>query len=108
MTYEFLRDQTTLVSALSGEVNRKGILPFRVEILKLIQQGLSKVVLDLEMTIAVDSAALAVFFEVYKTCYEKKVKLILCHANPQVQGMLEITRLDTLFHQVSSRKEALL
>lgn len=66
-------------------------------LLKCVEDGHRLLVLDLEKIRFIDSSGLGALLSGYKNASARKGKIVLANPKPQVQSMLELTKLDRIF-----------
>lgn len=89
---------TTVVAALSGEIDLHNSPELRTELLDLVLQSAPKrLVLNLSGVPYMDSSAVAVLVETLQHVRKSGGKVYLTSLQPRVKGLIEIARLNTIF-----------
>ncbi|HZL38180.1 MAG TPA: anti-sigma factor antagonist [Tepidisphaeraceae bacterium] len=97
-----------LVLAVRGEVDLHNSPELRTEILDLIEKHSPKrLVLNLTEVPYMDSSAFAVLVESLRRLRAVGGKVCLVGLQPRVRGLLEISRLQTIFTVAESEEQAL-
>ncbi|HEV2521282.1 MAG TPA: STAS domain-containing protein [Candidatus Acidoferrales bacterium] len=82
-------------------------IAFRDEVKKLIAQGNTKLVLNMNNVTLIDSAGLGALVAVYTTARSHGASLRLCHLGSKFSELLQITRLVTVFDVSKTQAEAI-
>lgn len=77
-----------------------------VEILKSLEKGAKKMVLDLENTRYVSSAGLRIFLATAKRIMANSGSVILCHPNKIVKEILDVSGFSTIMDVKATVEEA--
>lgn len=72
----------------------------------IAQQSPPKLVLDFEKVTNMSSSALGMLITVHKRIREADGQLVLCNIHRNILEVFQITRLNEIFHIMSSRQEA--
>ena len=83
---------------LSGEME--------VELIKLIDTGVSKMILDVQKLDCLSSSGIRVFIAIFRKLTERKGKLVFCQMTPQIRKIFKIVELDDLFEFHDNMYEA--
>jgi anti-sigma B factor antagonist len=81
---------------LSGRFIMADAPEVREHLKSLIDNGVGKLIIDLDKVTFIDSSACAVLINAFKNLQQKSGRLILV-TSPVVQSLLELTRLHTIF-----------
>ena len=100
-------DADTHVIELGGEVDLYTAPEFKERLLQLIEEGKSRVVVDLTKATFIDSTTLGVLVGGVKRLRPSGGSLALVCADQNILKIFEITGLDRVFPIHSSRDEAL-
>ncbi len=100
-------DAETHVVELSGEVDLYTAPEFKERLLKLIEEGKSRIVVDLSKATFIDSTTLGVLVGGVKRLRPTGGSLALVCTDPNIIKIFEITGLDRVFPIHASRDEAL-
>jgi anti-sigma B factor antagonist len=103
---QFVREGVGLVE-LSGEVDIFTAPRFKEDLLALIDEGASTIVVDLTAVDFIDSTALGVLIGGVKRLHPLDGRLVLVANSRPVQKILAITGLDKVFTIALTRDEAL-
>ncbi len=90
-------DTDSAVLSLQGEVDVANSQRVRDAALSLLGSGVKKLVVDLTKTEYLDSAGLGILVGLLKRVKESDLKMIIAGAQPQVQRLFEITKLNQVF-----------
>jgi anti-anti-sigma factor len=100
--------QATAVITLQGNMTLGTSLKVAdSQIHRAIEDGATKIVIDLSGVDYVDSAGLGVLVFAYGTLNEKSGVLRLCGVNPRVLSLLKLTKTDALLPIDQTRAESL-
>jgi len=95
------------VVTLAGEIDLYTCPEFKQELLRVIADGASLVVIDLTATTFIDSTALGVIIRGVERLKLKDGRLVVVCADPNIVKIFEVTGLNRLFSVYGSRDEAL-
>jgi anti-sigma B factor antagonist len=95
------------VIALSGELDLYTCPEFKEELLRVIGDGTTLVVVDLTQTTFIDSTALGVLIRGVERLKTDDGRLVVACADPNIVKVFEVTGLNRVFSVVGSRDEAL-
>lgn len=76
-------------------------------LITLIQEGSTRVILDLSQMSFADSSGLSVLVAAYKALEEKSGKAVLLSPRPNVLALLELTRMHEIFELFTDQSAAL-
>jgi len=79
------------------EINGKNIKSFQNQILEVIYQNPKLLVVDMKSVALIDSLGLRAILSILKKMRENGGELILCHVQPAVMTILELTEMDKVF-----------
>jgi anti-sigma B factor antagonist len=85
------------VLSLRGEVDVANSQQVRDAALTMIKDGAKRLVIDLSGTEYLDSAGLGVLVSLLKRTRESDLTLVIAGAQPRVQRLFEITKLNQVF-----------
>ena len=94
------------VVQLTGRFAMADCADVRARIKSLIDNGQGKLVINMEKVTFIDSSACAVLISAYKQMELKAGKLVLVNS-PEVQSLIELTRLHTIFEIAPTEAAAL-
>jgi anti-sigma B factor antagonist len=95
------------VIALAGEVDLHTCPEFKEELLRVIGDGATTVVVDLTATTFIDSTALGVLLRGVERLRAEGGRLGVVCVDPSMKKIFEVTGLDRVFSIYRSREEAL-
>ena len=97
---------TTTVLALTGEIDLYTCPELKQELLRVIEEGATLVVIDLAGTTFIDSTGLGVLIRGVERLRMKDGRLAVVCADPNLIKIFEVTGLDRVFSIYRSRDEA--
>ena len=97
----------TRIITLEGDMDFHSSPDVRHELTKLVDQKISKILIDLAQVGYIDSSGLATFVELFQKMKRYGGKLALYNLTDSVRSVFEIAKLDTIFKLVASKDEAL-
>ena len=86
-----------LLAKARGEIDLVRSPQLRVELMRMLDKGVGKLVLDLSDVPFMDSSGVATLVEALQVQRKKGNKLVLCGMQPKVRSIFEIARLDMVF-----------
>jgi len=89
--------EATGVVSVAGDIDIQSSRALRDELTRLIEGGVTSVVVDLAQMEFVDSTGLDVLVGAQKRLRQRGGELVLRSPRPAARKVLEITRLDTVF-----------
>jgi anti-sigma B factor antagonist len=95
------------VIALAGEIDLYTCPEFKQELLRVIADGATLVVVDLTKTTFIDSTALGVIIRGVDRLKQRDGRLVVVCADPNIVKIFEVTGLNRIFSVYGSRDEAL-
>ena len=98
---------TTAVIALAGEVDLYTAPEFKQELVRVIEEGATDIVIDLTDTSFIDSTTLGVLVSGLKRVRPSGGSLALVVADRNIRKIFEITGLDRVFGLHEQRDDAL-
>jgi anti-sigma B factor antagonist len=98
---------TSVVIGLNGEVDLYTCPEFKQELLRVIADGATLVVVDLSETTFIDSTGLGVLIRGVERLQSEGGRLAVVCTDPNMTKVFEVTGLDRVFSIYSSRNEAL-
>jgi anti-sigma B factor antagonist len=96
-----------VVVALAGEIDLYTCPEFKQELLRVIADGATLVVVDLTKTTFIDSTALGVIIRGVERLKHRDGRLVVVCADPSIVKIFEVTGLNRIFSVYGSRDEAL-
>jgi anti-sigma B factor antagonist len=106
ITIEEARPGAAVVT-LAGEIDLYTCPEFKQELLRVIADGASLVVIDLTATTFIDSTALGVIIRGVERLKLKDGRLVVVCADPNIVKIFEVTGLNRIFSVYGTRDEAL-
>ena len=100
-------DQGIQTIELEGDLDFHSSPDLRKELTKMIDQNVTKVMVDLAKVNYIDSSGLATFVELFQKMKKSGGKLVLFNLAQSVRSVFEIAKLDTIFKLASTEQEAL-
>jgi len=73
----------------------------------LHQSEVPKIIVDLKKVPFINSAALGIFLNIYKEVEKKNGRFALCSISPDVDNLLEITKLSSILETFRNQEDAL-
>jgi len=96
-----------VVAHLNGELDANTAQTMSEELVSILQlASLQALVLDCSQLSYISSAGLGILLSLAKTCQETTIHLVLCHLQPQVQNVLEITGMIKMLQIAATLQEA--
>jgi anti-sigma B factor antagonist len=95
------------VVGLTGEIDLYTCPEFKQELLRVIADGATFVVVDLTRTTFIDSTALGVIIRGVERLKQRDGRLVVVCADPNIVKIFEVTGLNRIFSVYGSRDEAL-
>jgi anti-sigma B factor antagonist len=99
--------ERTYVISLAGEVDLYTAPEFKQQLLEVIAQGATGVIVDFRNTTFIDSTTLGVLVGGVKRLREKEGLLTLVCSDRNITKIFEITGLDRVFQIYATREQAL-
>ena len=100
-------DERTRIIDAGGEIHVSTAPEFSERLNAAIAEGKTALVLDFSRVEFIDSTGLSVLLNGLRRLTRRKGALSVVCTNPTVLRLFEITRLDSTFHIVGTREEAL-
>lgn len=82
---------------LGGRLVMADAAQARSELLAVVRRGTGRLVVDLSDVGFVDSSGLSVLIAAFKAIEEQSGKMVLAGLSPEIQALLELTRLNEIF-----------
>ena len=86
------------VVSLKGDIDFSRSPDLRIQLMKVLDRPLDRLILDLGGVPYMDSSGVAVLVETLQVQRKRGKKLVLCHMQPKVQGIFEIAQLHRVFN----------
>jgi len=100
-------DPGVALVGLTGEIDLYTCPEFKQELLRVIADGATLVVVDLTKTTFIDSTALGVIIRGVERLKQKDGRLVVVCTDPSIVKIFEVTGLNRIFSVYGSRDEAL-
>jgi anti-sigma B factor antagonist len=107
MNFEVSRQNDVTIIEVSGQLIVGNRQELKEDVLKLLESGARKFLIDFKDTAYIDSSGLGVLVSLSKKIREKGGEMRLSNLNEDLRTLFELTKLDTLFYIADSRDEAL-
>ena len=91
---------------LGGRIIGDAVPELGASLRDVIQKGYSQIVIDLQDVEFLDSTAIGVLMGCYTSLRKRGGEMLLTHVPEYIQDILEITRLNTLFHLYEDNESA--
>lgn len=92
---------------LQGDLDFHSSPELRRELVKLVEQEVPRILVDLKNVSYIDSSGLATFVELFQKMKRYGGKLVLFNLSQGVRSVFEIAKLDTIFQLAENQREAL-
>lgn len=80
---------------------------FKAQVIELITQGRTKVLLNLSKIEFIDSSGLSSLISILKLVANSKGSLVICETQDQARRVFSLTRLDQAFQMFSTEQEGM-
>ena len=100
------QEKDSLVVEVAGDIDLRRSLEFQQSLMKLLDRGARRIVLDLAGVPYMDSSGVASLVKLLSRVRREGMDLKLCRLTERVRSIFEITRLDTVFPICASLQEA--
>jgi anti-sigma B factor antagonist len=107
MNFEVSRHGGVTIVEVTGQLIVGNRQELKEDVLRLLEEGGRKFLIDFRDTAYIDSSGLGVLVSLSKKIREKGGEMRLSNLNEDLRTLFELTKLDTLFHIAESRDEAL-
>ena len=98
--------RTATIITIEGKMNTVSAPETRAQLGTVVMDGGARLVLDLSGVTYVDSTALSVLVSTLKLARKEGGDLVLLGPTPPVRSLLEVTRLDRIFHIFEDEESA--
>jgi anti-sigma B factor antagonist len=107
LSFHFKDEDTHCLVTLAGDLNMFSAPEFRNHLVKKLESGAKRILLDLSELIFIDSSGIGVLVS-FVTMARKNAgaKIVLCGLKPQIRSIFEVTRLLSVFNVVEDRLAA--
>lgn len=107
LTFEFKDEGSYCLVTLAGDLNMFSAPEFRGHLVKKLESGIRRFILDMAELTFVDSSGIGVLVSFVTMARKNEgAKVILCGLNQQIRSIFEVTRLLSVFHVVHDRAAA--
>lgn len=107
MNFRVSQQNDVTVISVTGQLIVGNRQELKDDVIKLLESGSRKFLLDFEDTAYIDSSGLGVLVSLSKKIREKGGEMRLAGLNEDLRTLFELTKLDTLFYIADTRDEAL-
>jgi anti-sigma B factor antagonist len=107
MNFEVTKEGDVTVVEVTGQLIVGNRQELKDDVLKLLEDGGRKFLIDFRDTAYIDSSGLGVLVSLSKKIREKGGEMRLSNLNEDLRTLFELTKLDTLFIIADSRDQAL-
>ncbi len=107
MNFEISHHNDVTVVEVTGQLIVANRQELKDDVLKLLDAGSRKFLIDFRDTAYIDSSGLGVLVSLSKKIREKGGEIRLSNLNEDLRTLFELTKLDTLFHIAETRDQAL-
>jgi anti-sigma B factor antagonist len=107
MNFEITQEKDVTIVEVTGQLIVGNRQELKDNVLKLLDGGSRKYLIDFRDTAYIDSSGLGVLVSLSKKIREKGGEMRLSNLNEDLRTLFELTKLDTLFHIADSRDQAL-
>ena len=98
---------TVAIVDVKGDIDLSTSREFQECMLTLLDKSPSRVVVNLAAVPYMDSSGIASLVKVFSRARKREIQVVLAALNDRTRGLLEITRLDTVFDIRATVEEAL-
>ncbi len=95
-----------IISPQEERLDAAGAGDFKTQVLDFIEQGHTKLIIDLHRVNFMDSSGLTAIVSTLKALSTKGGQLAVCNLNDNLQALFRMTRLDRVFGVYASEREA--
>jgi anti-sigma B factor antagonist len=107
MNFEVTKEGDVTVVEVTGQLIVGNRQELKDDVIKLLDDGERKFLIDFRDTAYIDSSGLGVLVSLSKKIREKGGEMRLSNLNEDLRTLFELTKLDTLFVIADSRDQAL-
>lgn len=107
MSFNIAKENDVTVVQITGQLIVGNRQELKDAVLKELEGGARKILVDFTDTAYIDSSGLGVLVSLSKKVREKGGELRLSNLNEDVRTLFELTKLDTLFQIADTREQAL-
>ncbi len=107
MNFEVSKLRDVTIVEITGQLIVGNRQELKDQVLKLLESGSRKYLIDFRDTAYIDSSGLGVLVSLSKKIRERGGELRLSNLNEDLRTLFELTKLDTLFQIADSRDQAL-
>lgn len=101
------REQGVDIVAIRGRFVQDDMIETRKLLIDLVETGSGKMVVTLRRTTYLDSYALATFILMQKAMQKRGGRIILASLSPDLEALIELTRLQSVFEIVPTEESAI-
>ncbi|HEX6134584.1 MAG TPA: STAS domain-containing protein [Longimicrobiales bacterium] len=107
MSFDVKKQDDITIIDVEGQLIVGNRQELKQKVLEELEGGARKFLIDFSNTGYIDSSGLGVLVSLSKKIREQGGELRLANLNEDLRTLFELTKLDTLFHIASDRREAL-
>jgi len=107
MSFDVKKQDDVTIIDVEGQLIVGNRQELKQKVLEELEGGARKFLIDFSNTGYIDSSGLGVLVSLSKKIREQGGELRLANLNEDLRTLFELTKLDTLFHIASDRREAL-
>jgi anti-sigma B factor antagonist len=107
MSFDVKKQDDVTIIDVEGQLIVGNRQELKQKVLEELEGGARKFLIDFSSTGYIDSSGLGVLVSLSKKIREQGGELRLANLNEDLRTLFELTKLDTLFHIASDRREAL-
>ncbi|QJD30388.1 STAS domain-containing protein [Methylococcus geothermalis] len=85
------------IAELSGRLVMADAAKARAELLAIVEKGTGRLVVDFRDVSFIDSSGLSVLIAAFKGIEARAGKMVLAGLSPEIQALMELTRLNEIF-----------
>ncbi len=101
LTFEMHENDTRCLVSLEGDLNMFSAPELRINLIKKLDAGVRKFIVDLTQVSFVDSSGIGVLVSFVSLARKTDgTKVVLCGLNSQIRNIFEVTRLLSVFNVV--------
>lgn len=97
MTIKLKKNDNIYVIELDGELDLYNAYKVKTLYTKMVEKGISSIILDLENLDYLDSSGLGSIIYIFSDLKKHDGKMSICHLNGSPRNLIQMTRLDKLF-----------
>lgn len=107
MQFTPLKESNACIITLPKEMLMTETPTLRAAILKQVQSGVTRLIMDLHQVEFIDSSGLSVLISALKQAQKEDGEVVLLSPSDGVRALIELTRLHQVFHIYEDQAEAI-